>query len=99
MVAEESLWCEGIETVMLVATNPQQRTLWEAILSPGHQDLPVELMRGECAVGRSDIPCAVIGTFLRVAGPSVDRHRDVSAHDVRRAMLRAGFETLCREVA
>jgi IS5 family transposase len=83
---------------MLVTTNGQ-RTLWEAMLPPGYQDLPAELAAVDALLDdpvffepyrahfseRLGRPSIPIETYLRMM---FLKHR-----------YRLGYETLCREVA
>jgi len=84
--------------IVLRTTNPT-RTLWEAILPPGFEDLPAELARVDAVLddpvffepyrrlfsARMGRPSTPIETYLRLM---FLKHR-----------YRLGYETLCREVA
>ena len=83
---------------MLVTTNPQ-RTLWEAVLPPGHQDLPALLARVDALLDDPVFFEPYRQHFSAVLGrPSIPIETYLRMMFLKHR-YGLGYETLCGEVA
>ena len=83
---------------MLVTRNPQP-TLWEAILPPGYQDLPVELARVDALLDDEAFFAPYRAHFSELWGrPSIPIETYLRMMFLKHR-YQLGYETLCREVA